>query len=74
LDETDSYTVTDTISHIDPTVVYLTISGETLTTTMEHPFYTADGEWINAGDLAIGEEILALDGSIGGYHVDLAVG
>jgi len=32
---------------------------------MEHPFYTAEEEWVNAGDLSLGEEILALDGSIG---------
>ena len=32
---------------------------------MEHPFYTAEEEWVNAGDLSLGEEILALDGTIG---------
>jgi RHS repeat-associated protein len=42
--ETGEYLVTATIAHHDPTVVYLTISGETLTTTAEHPFYTTDGE------------------------------
>jgi hypothetical protein len=63
--ETGEYLVTATIAHHDPTVVYLTISGETLTTTAEHPFYTTDGEWIDAGDLPLGAEIVALDGTFG---------
>ncbi len=34
-------------------------------TTPNHPFYTADGEWVVAGDLETGDRILALDGSYG---------
>ena len=30
-------------------------TGETLTTTAEHPFYTVSGKWLNAGDLEIGD-------------------
>lgn len=30
-----------------------------------HPFYTAEGEWVVAGDLETGDRILALDGSYG---------
>ncbi len=63
--ETGEYLVTATIAHHDPTVVYLTISGEMLTTTAEHPFYTTDGEWIDAGELPLGAEIVALDGTFG---------
>ena len=62
--EVGEYVITDTISHVDETVILLTIDGETLTTTAEHPFYTVSGEWVNAGDLEIGEEIVSLeDGS-----------
>jgi hypothetical protein len=47
-DYTGEYTVTDTISHVDPEIVLLTIDGETLETTAEqwhiaHPFYTSPG-------------------------------
>jgi hypothetical protein len=63
--ETGEYLVIATIAHHDPTVVYLTISGETLTTIAEHPFYTTDGEWIDAGELTHGAEIVALDGTFG---------
>ncbi|HUG35094.1 MAG TPA: Hint domain-containing protein [Anaerolineales bacterium] len=33
------YPVTDTIHHTDETIFHLTIDGETLETTPEHPFY-----------------------------------
>ncbi len=61
--EIGEYVVTDTISHVDQTVVLLTIDGETLTTTAEHPFYTTSGEWVDAGDLEIGDEVVSLDGN-----------
>ena len=35
--------ITDTISHVDPEIVLLTIDGETLETTAEHPFYEMEG-------------------------------
>lgn len=44
--ETGEYLVTATIVHHDPAVVYLTLSGETLTTTADHPFYTTGGAWV----------------------------
>ncbi len=53
------YPVTDLISHIDIQVVYLTIDGETIVTTAEHPFYTSENEWIEAGELQPGDEIRA---------------
>ncbi|MBC7871941.1 MAG: hypothetical protein H7Y09_13940 [Chitinophagaceae bacterium] len=46
---------TDTISHVDPEIVLLTINGETLETTLEHPFYTLSGEWVAAADLRPGD-------------------
>ncbi len=59
--EIDSYTVTATISHTDETVVELTIGDETLTTTLEHPFYTAMGHWVEAEDLEIGDWIYSAE-------------
>jgi len=32
---------------------------------MEHPFYTAEEEWVAAGDLESGDQILSLTGDIG---------
>lgn len=36
---TGYYTVTATLAHVDPVIVHLTIDGETIETTPEHPFY-----------------------------------
>jgi hypothetical protein len=63
--ETGEYEITDTISHEDPIIVHLTINGELIETTPEHPFYTSEGEWINAGELEVGELIYSLDGEFG---------
>ncbi len=51
--------------HEDPIIVNLTIDGEVIETTPNHPFYTANGEWIEAGDLQIGAKIRQADGSYG---------
>jgi len=63
--EVGSYPITAIFEHLDPVIVELTIDGETITTTPEHPFYTEDRGWIGAGDLVIGEEIRSLDGGYG---------
>lgn len=62
---TGSYTVTAVLVHTDPTEVYLTIDGEQIETTPEHPFYTLEYGWVNAGDLQLGEHIRRDDGSYG---------
>ena len=36
---------------------YLTIDDELIVTTAEHPFYTAEGEWVDASELEAGDEI-----------------
>ncbi len=35
-------------------------TGETITSTDEHPFYV-DGKWLNAGDLKIGDQLLGIN-------------
>jgi RHS repeat-associated protein len=35
-------------------------SGEIVTATLEHPFF-ANGEWVDAGDLLVGDEVLLLE-------------
>ena len=72
----EPHEITDTISHIDPEIVLLTIDGELLETTDEHPFYVMDsapwlsvgqtaGRWVDAGELSIGNNIWRADGSTG---------
>jgi hypothetical protein len=43
----------------------LTIDGELIETTPEHPFYTAEDQWVTAGDLQMGDEVRRADGSYG---------
>jgi hypothetical protein len=59
------YPITATISHTDQQVILLTLEGEVLITTDEHPFLLANGEWADAGDLKIGMEIRQADGTTG---------
>ena len=48
---TGYYTVTAVMVHIDPTIVHLTIDGETVETTPEHPFYVVDSApWLQSGE------------------------
>ncbi|MCP5101666.1 MAG: hypothetical protein GY943_39495, partial [Chloroflexi bacterium] len=55
--EIDYYPVIAVWSHEDPIIVHLTINGETIETTPEHPFHTASGEWLSAASLQIGDQI-----------------
>lgn len=67
-EETNSisfYPVTDTIHHTDETIVHLTIDGEELETTPEHPFYVEGEGWVNAEDLQVGDDIRNADGETG---------
>ncbi|HJO28686.1 MAG TPA: polymorphic toxin-type HINT domain-containing protein [Candidatus Poseidoniia archaeon] len=50
--------VTETFVHSDR--YYMILNG-TIKTTSVHPFYS-DGNWIEAGDLSIGDKILHVDG------------
>ena len=63
--EFDFYPIIDTISHQDTVIVNLTLDGELLKTTAEHPFYTFERDWVVAGQLRVGERILQADGTYG---------
>ncbi|MGI0015288.1 MAG: Hint domain-containing protein, partial [Nitrososphaera sp.] len=52
-------------SHTDPFIVLLILDGETIETTLDHPFYTAERNWVGAGDLAVGEHVRRADGEYG---------
>jgi len=62
--EVDEYEVTAVHVHVDEEILYLVIDGELIVTTPDHPFYR-DSEWIPAGDLELGDEILKADGTVG---------
>nr|WP_044201226.1 polymorphic toxin-type HINT domain-containing protein [Oscillochloris trichoides] len=62
---TGAYTVTAVISHSDALQVRLTIDGETLETTPEHPFYVLLRGWVAASDLQPGMAVRRADGSYG---------
>ncbi len=49
LGTTGTYTVTAVLQHTDPLVAYVTIDGERIETTPEHPFYTQEAGWLAAG-------------------------
>jgi hypothetical protein len=46
-------------------LVCLTIDGEALTTTPEHPFLQADGQWTPAGELEVDSAVRNADGEYG---------
>ena len=50
------------IHHTDEDILLLSIDGETIETTAEHPFYTEEGAWINAAELEAGDYIQSFDG------------
>lgn len=59
------YPVLTTWLHEDPVVVALVIDREVVETTPEHPFYTAEGDWVAAGELQAGDRIRQADGTTG---------
>jgi len=58
------YTVTDTISHTDDTIVTLVIDGDSIETPPNHLFYTSEG-WVTVSALALGDEVLSISGGLG---------
>jgi hypothetical protein len=63
--EVGYYPVVAVWAHEDPVIVTLTIEGEVIETTPEHPFYTEEGEWLPADALQIGDEIRTADWGTG---------
>jgi hypothetical protein len=62
---TESHKVQAVLKHDDPVIVHLTIDDEHIQTTPEHPFYTLERGWVNAGELKVGEHIRKADGGYG---------
>ena len=60
---TGLFTVTAVMAHRDPAQVHLTLGGEFIETTPEHPFFTQERGWVDAGDLWRGAHVRQADGS-----------
>ena len=56
--ETGEKTVLETYIREVTTLVHLTVNGEEIITTIDHPFYVNDRGFIKAGELIVGDELL----------------
>jgi hypothetical protein len=56
--------VSSTAFHLAEDGLLLTVGGETLRTTAEHPFFTGSGEWVEAARLQVGQEVQSLGGEL----------
>lgn len=61
--ETAEKRVLETYVHEATEVVHLTINGEVITSTLDHPFYVQDAGFVGAGDLYIGDKLLDAEGN-----------
>lgn len=59
----DYYPVLATLTHFDPLILELTINGDTIRTTPEHPFFV-DGVWLAAGLIEIGDGVQSASGNV----------
>ncbi len=57
------YPVEALLAHEDPVVVELTIAGELVETTPEHPFFVEGTGWVPAGELLLGDRVRSADGA-----------
>ena len=60
-----TYPVTEVHVNDDPATGTVVIDGESIGTTPEHPFYTAEAGWTEAEDLAPGDRVRTADGGWG---------
>ena len=62
--KTGEKTVLETYIREVTTLVHLTVNGEEIITTVDHPFYVKDKGFVNAGELKINDELLDSNGNI----------
>ena len=62
--ETSPKTVLETYIREVTTLVHLTVNGEEIVTTVDHPFYVKNQGFIKAGELIVGDELLDLNGNV----------
>ena len=61
--ETSPKTVLETYIREVTTLVHLTVNGEEIVTTVDHPFYVNDRGFVNAGELTLSDKLLDTHGS-----------
>lgn len=61
----DFYPITAVWAHTDAVVQTITLDGETIITTPEHPFFTVSSQWEPALLLQAGDQIRRADGRLG---------
>ena len=62
--ETSPKTVLETYIREVTTLVHLTVNGEEIITTVDHPFYVKNQGFIKAGELIVGDELLDVNGNV----------
>ena len=62
--ETSPKTVLETYIREVTTLVHLTVNGEEIVTTVDHPFYVKNQGFIKAGELIVGDELLDVNGNV----------
>ena len=62
--ETSPKTVLETYIREVTTLVHLTVNGEEIVTTVDHPFYVKNQGFVKAGELIVGDELLDVNGNV----------
>ena len=62
--ETSPKTVLETYIREVTTLVHLTVNGEEIVTTVDHPFYVKNQGFIKAGELIVGDKLLDVNGNV----------
>ncbi|SCH39604.1 Protein of uncharacterised function (DUF1557) [uncultured Ruminococcus sp.] len=62
--ETAEKTVLETYIREVTTLVHLTVNGEEIVTTVDHPFYVKNQGFIKTGELIVGDELLDVNGNV----------
>ena len=62
--ETSLKIVLETYIREVTTLVHLTVNGEEIVTTVDHPFYVKNQGFIKAGELIVGDELLDVNGNV----------
>ena len=62
--ETGEKTVLETYIREVTTLVHITVNGEEIITTVDHPFYVKNQGFIKAGELIVGDELLDVNGNV----------
>ncbi len=72
--ETSEKTVLETYVRKVDKLVYLTINGEEIVTTDNHPFYVQGRGFIDAGNLLVGDKLISVNGDdliVENYYIEL---